>query len=69
MNEDKQAILNALLPALQLTRMGKELTDLTYNKSSEVVAISYLHGYDEVDVSLDSGIAMIMDVVKAVIYG
>lgn len=69
MNEDKQAILNAFLPALKLTRAGKDVVKLTYDKDREVVVISYRFGYDEANVVLDSGISMIQDVAKAVAYG
>ena len=68
--EDKQAILNALLPALQLTRAGREATELIYDKGTEKVLIEYTDGSNElVNVALDSGVAMIIDVCKAVMYG
>ena len=70
MTEDKQAILNAFLPALQLTRAGKDVVMLIYDKDSEKVLLEYTDGSNElVNVALDSGAAMIIDVAKAVMYG
>lgn len=69
MNEDKQAILNAFLPALKLTRAGKDVVKLIYDKDTEKVTVCYRFGMDEVNVALDSGAAMISDVAKAVMYG
>lgn len=68
--EDKQAILNALLPALKLTRAGRDATELIYDKDTEKVLIEYADGSSQiVNVVLDSGAAMIIDVAKAVVYG
>jgi hypothetical protein len=70
MTEDKQAILNAFLPALKLTRAGKDVTELIYDKETEKVLIEYTDGSNElVNVHMDSGAAMIIDVAKAVMYG
>lgn len=69
MEENKQAILDALLPALKLTRAGADIMGLRYDKEKEKVTISYYGSCnDSVNVHLDSGIAMIMDIAKAVMY-
>lgn len=64
MTEDKQAICNALLPA-KLTRAGAEIEALRYSKEHETVTIAYPDGITPVNVDLDSGAAMILDIVKA----
>ena len=68
MNENKQQILDLLVPALQATRDQHDLVSLTYgdlgNDRQEVV-IEYEGGSRRVNVSLDSGIAMIRDVLRA----
>lgn len=70
MNEDKQAILNALVPALQKTRAGKDVVKLIYDKKTECVLVEYTNGGSIiVNVHMDSGAAMISDVAKAVMYG
>ena len=69
MTEDKQAILNALLPALQLTRAGKDVVKLIYDKDTEKVWIDYVGGIDAVNVRADSGAAMLVDVLRTVMYG
>lgn len=64
--EDKQAILNALLPALQKTRTGRDITELIYNKNTEKVLVEYADGSNEfVNVAFDSGAMMIIDVCKS----
>lgn len=69
MEENKQAILDALLPALKLTRAGADITELRYYKENDRVIVVYDGGdCDNVNVSLDSGIAMIIDISKAVMY-
>lgn len=65
MTEDKQAICTALCAALQLTRAGVEIEALRYSKECETVTIAYPDGITPVNVNLDSGAAMILDVVKA----
>ncbi len=69
MEENKQAILDALLPALKLTRAGTDIMGLHYDKDKERVTISYYGSCnDSVNVSCDSGIAMIIDIAKAVMF-
>jgi|GEM_PF-803993 len=66
--EDKQKILDLLLPALQATRGQHDLRSLTYvddGKGEQQVVIVWDKGKTSVNVSMDSGIAMIWDVLKA----
>lgn len=65
MTEDKQKILNLLVPALQATRDQADLTALEYDAEHELVKVRYTGGTKTVNVALDSGIAMIRDVLKA----
>ena len=67
MSEDKQAILDALLPALRLTRDGRKITNLAL--IGETVFISYGKYSVTVNSSGDSGIAMIYDVVRKIAGG
>ena len=67
MTEDKQAICDALLPALKLTRAGAEIEALRYSKERETITIAYPDGITPVNVDLDSGAAMILDIVKALL--
>jgi hypothetical protein len=62
MSEDKQAILDALLPALKLTRDGRKITELVL--IGETVFICF-GGYSmTVNVSGDSGVSLIYDVIR-----
>lgn len=68
MEENKQAILDALLPALKLTRACADIKELRYHKENDRVIIVYDGDCNDVNVSLDSGVAMIIDIAKAVMY-
>lgn len=59
--EEKQAICQLLLAALQKTRAYHDLTDLRYEHST-VTAKFTSGGYRRVNVGADSGIAMIHDI-------
>ena len=67
--ENKQAICDALLETLKLTRA--DVTKLTYltNEYGEFVRVQYgespLHS-KKVDVTADSGISLIRDVMRAI---
>lgn len=63
--EDKQKILDLLLPALQATRDQHDLIELRYDRSVEAVFVVYEHGAFPVNVHADSGIAMIRDILRA----
>ena len=63
--EDKQKILDLLLPALQATRDKCDLQDLRYFPDKEAVMAVYEEGTLMINVAMDSGIAMIRDVLRA----
>ena len=62
--EDKQRILNKLCKALQATDNACDLLYLTYLPHEEVVIVQFEHGRREINVAMDSGAAMIRDVVN-----
>jgi len=67
MHEDKQKILDLLLPALQATRQYYDLKELFYDGPNEAVIVRYANGATEtVNVDCDSGAAMIRDVLRAI---
>lgn len=71
MHEDKQKILDLLLPALQATRNLYDLVSLKYvwcSDSEQHVVATFENGHmKKVNVSLDSGTAMISDVVRWIV--
>jgi hypothetical protein len=62
--EDKQKILNYLKKALQATDNASDLIGLTYIPDKEYVIIYFKNGMRVVNVHMDSGTAMIKDVVN-----
>lgn len=67
--EDKQEICNLLAKALKATRDQRDLKALVYNSlgpDNEMVSIVYENGGTSVNVSMDSGIAMIRDILRAI---
>lgn len=67
MTEDKQKILYALLVALKQTRDLYDLVDLTYQPAQDmqfVIAKFTGGGTRKINVTLDSGVAMIRDVME-----
>ena len=68
--EDKQLICDLLLEALQATRHLADLKSLTYryiSAGNEIVEAVFCGNYAKViNVSMDSGIAMIRDIIKQV---
>lgn len=68
MNESKKDICYKLLGVLKSTNHLHDLVDLEYyklGKDDEVVIATFSNGYSKkVNVSLDSGIAMIADIVS-----
>jgi hypothetical protein len=67
--EDKQLICDLLCKTLQATRDQRDLVSLTYHKlgpDDEQVTIAWSEGGTSVNVSLDSGVAMIRDILKAI---
>ena len=63
--EDKQAILDALVESVKLTRDQHDLRGMYYDPEREVVLIRWQNGIKSVNVAMDSGIAMIRDVLNA----
>lgn len=68
MEENKQKILDLLLPALRETRNLCDLDNLEYNAKNSLVYATFRNGYTKVvNVECDSGTAMIQDVIKGII--
>ena len=64
--ENKQEILDRLCFALQATRDQEDLKKLLYDEEHEEVTICWDEGGTSVNVAMDSGIAMICDVMRAI---
>lgn len=68
--ENKQEICNLLCVALRATRDQHDLTDIVYRQMSEdneIVTLFYENGRKQfVNVSMDSGVAMIRDILRGV---
>ncbi len=65
MTEDKQAICDALLPALKLTGEGADIVSLEYSQEQETVTIMYSDGITPTNIATERGIMMILDIVLA----
>lgn len=63
--EDKQGILNRLLGALKHTRAGKDVRALQDNKDGSMWILFENGAIKPVNIDCDSGIAMIIDVCRA----
>lgn len=73
MYENKLKICELLLPVLQETRYGSDIVGLEYSslpglgKFDEAVRIKWENGYTQiVNVTADSGIAMIDDIIRRI---
>ena len=65
--EDKQRICSALAPVLRLTRNLYDLAYLHYDPETETVKATFLNGHTKTaNVALDSGSAMILDIIKQI---
>ena len=65
--EDKQKICDLLLPALQATRAFYDLDDLEYIPEQRIVIATFASGATKkVNVAMDSGTAMILDIVRQI---
>lgn len=62
--EDKQLICSQLCFALQLTDNCKDLYSIIYDKEKELVYIRFSGGTKTVNVQMDSGTAMVRDIVN-----
>ena len=68
MREYKQNILNLMLPALRETRALSDLSTLEYDEEAEIVKATFISGFSKnVNVAMDSGIAMIRDVLAQIV--
>ncbi len=66
--ENKQEILDKLLPALQATRNLYDLTELKYDAGKEVVYAEFKGGYIKIaNVAMDSGTSMIKDIINQIV--
>ena len=67
MEENKQHILDLLLPTLQATRDLGDLKNLRYEKGfgGEYAIAEFESGTKSCNVTMDSGVAMVRDVLKA----
>ncbi len=70
-HEDKAQICRALVPVLQITRNLEDLKSLEYIKrgpEDEIVIATFQSGYKKtVNVSIDSGTAMISDIIRHIV--
>ena len=67
--EDKQEICNLLCETLAATRDHEEIQSIIYKKeqNKEIAVVSYINGGSYVvNVSMDSGTAMIRDIMEAI---
>lgn len=64
--KSKQEVLDLLLPAIQATNCGEDVTALRYVPEEETVHVDFISGKDGriINVAMDSTWAMIKDVVK-----
>lgn len=67
LEEDKQAICDKLLEALQLTSNLYDLIYLKYLPDTERVVAHFPKGTKTVNVAMDSGTAMIRDIIKGIV--
>lgn len=65
--ENKQMICDRLLETLKLTRQLYDLIDLDYIEEKELVVAHFEGGgKKEINVAMDSGIAMIRDIIRGI---
>lgn len=65
--ENKNKIVSLLKDLLKATRAGSNIEDMLFDEKKEKVEIQYEDGSKrKVDVAADSGIAMIVDVLKVI---
>ena len=63
--ENKQEICDLLCATLKATRDQHDLESIMYHDDTETVTLAYEGGGRSVNVALDSGIAMIRDILRA----
>lgn len=62
--ENKIEICNQLCKALQLTYNASDLVSLDYDPEMEIVTVVFEGGSRKINVAMDSGTAMIRDIVN-----
>lgn len=63
--EDKQKICDALLEALKLTREAGDAVGIDYDNEAEIVTVTFEGGGNRrINVGMDSGTAMIRDIMN-----
>ncbi len=62
--DDKEALCGLLCKVLQKTRGAADLVSLTYDSESEIVTAAFVGGTNRINVAMDSGMAMIRDIVN-----
>lgn len=68
MVENKQKILDLLLPALRETRNLYDVVELEFDASQELVYAKFASGHFRIiNVAMDSGTAMIVDVIQQLV--
>ena len=66
--ENKQKILDLLLPALKATNNLYDLEFLRYDEEREEVVATFLNGWSKrANVAMDSGTAMIKDIIAQIV--
>lgn len=67
----KQIICDLLCEAIQATTAGDDLVALRYNPKTEIVHADFENAYDarQINVAMDSGWAMIKDIVNHIDIG
>ncbi len=69
--ENKQAICDQFLGALQLARGGEHLKEITYHENMEMITLTFHHGTAKhtkhINVAGDSGIAMMFDILDSLL--
>lgn len=64
MTENKQKICDLLLITLQATSNAEDVLSLTHDEESETVTVTFISGSKRVvNVAMDSGTAMIRDII------
>lgn len=67
--EDKKAIVEKLLKVIKLTREGDSIQDIVYKKGYGDDEFVYVKRYgctEKIDVTADSGIAMMRDILERI---
>ena len=64
--EDKKQIVEGLKQLLRGTRAGSGIVDMVLDEDESTVTVLYERGRKRIDVSGDSGIALIWDVTRRI---